>query len=108
MLFCGLPGTNKALATAWPPCRDEQEWIERVAAALEVPRAMRERQGAFLGLDGLPPGMATDLIGMGTWRLRSEWHGDWGPGRQGSTGVPPPAAGRRAACLLCRCGLPKG
>ncbi|KAI8463970.1 MAG: ferredoxin-dependent bilin reductase-domain-containing protein [Monoraphidium minutum] len=32
---------------------------------------MRERQGALLGLDGLPPGMATDLIGMGNWRLRN-------------------------------------
>jgi hypothetical protein len=51
--------------------RDEAEWVSRVAEAMAVPRAMRERQGAFLGLDGLPPGMATDLIGMGSWRLRN-------------------------------------
>jgi len=53
--------------------------MERVAAALEVPRPMRERQGALLGLDGLPAGMATDMVGMGTWRLRSEW-ALWGVG----------------------------
>ena len=58
---------------AVPYCRDEDAWLEKVAAALEVPRAMRERQGAFLELDGLPPGMATEMLGMGTWHMRSEW-----------------------------------
>jgi hypothetical protein len=55
--------------------RDEEQWLGQVASVLDVPRSMRERQGAMLGLDGLPPGMATDLIGMGNWRLRSERNG---------------------------------
>lgn len=39
---------------------------------MDVPRPMRERAGAFMNLDGLPPGLASDAIGMGTWRMRSE------------------------------------
>lgn len=46
--------------------------MEQVREVLDVPKAMHERQGALLGLDGLPPGMASDMIGMGTWRMRSE------------------------------------
>lgn len=59
--------------TTLPPRSDEELWLSEVADVLEVPKAMRERQGALLHMDGLPPGMATDMIGMGTWRLRSEW-----------------------------------
>lgn len=45
--------------------------MDKVEMALDVPKAMRERQGALLGLDGLPAGMASDMVGMGSWRLRN-------------------------------------
>lgn len=64
--------------------------MQSVRDFLAVPRAMRQRQGAYLEMDGLPRGMATDLLGMGTWRLRSETGKSqgWQWGARGARGLP--------------------
>jgi hypothetical protein len=51
-------------------CRGYDEQAVKEQAVAAIPEAMRDRLNAIYPLTKLPPGVATDYIGMGTWRLK--------------------------------------
>lgn len=59
------------LTACW--CRGHDQWANRLQNVLETPKVMWERTGLLQDLNRVPPGMAIDLQGMGTWRLKGLW-----------------------------------